>query len=83
MQENTEENFEAVQIPPGDQRSATPVIGSDRGTIFLSDLGKKVTTYFHAVNSGDLIAGMAGLKEVWEKNGTKAVVYQQLNRVGN
>jgi hypothetical protein len=46
-------------------------------------LGKKITTYFHAVNCGDLVAAMAGFKEVYKKTGNKAVVYQQLNRAGN
>lgn len=39
--------------------------------------------FFHGVNSGDLIAAMAGIKKVCEKYNRKAIIYQQLNRVAD
>lgn len=40
-----------------------------------------MTTFsvLHRYNSGDLIAAMAGMRQVWEDTGNKAVIYQQLD----
>jgi hypothetical protein len=43
----------------------------------------KTISFFHAVNSGDLIAAMAGMRSLHKKYGTKAVVYQRLDFPGN
>ena len=40
------------------------------------------TTFFHAVNSGDLVAIMAALKQSYLNTGTKAIIYQQINKKG-
>lgn len=37
-------------------------------------------TFRHAVNSGDLIASLAGIKQVCENIGEKAIIYQELDR---
>lgn len=36
----------------------------------------------HAINAGDLIASLAGIKHLCESKGDKAIIYQQLNRPG-
>ena len=38
-----------------------------------------VTTYFHAVNAGDIIATMAGLRNQHVKFGDKAIIYQKID----
>lgn len=43
-------------------------------------MNDQILTYFHAVNSGDMIAAMAGIKSLYQKFGKKALIYQQLNR---
>jgi len=66
--------------------SAGSGVDSVEGEVISStpaNLDSGFTTYFHAVNSGDLVAAMAAFKEVWRKTGRKAVIYQQLNRAGN
>lgn len=40
---------------------------------------KNTTSYRHAVNSGDLIASLAGIRQIWKLNQKKAIIYQQLN----
>lgn len=40
-------------------------------------------SYLHTVNAGDLIASMAGIRQIWKNTGKKAVIYQEINRYGN
>ncbi len=44
---------------------------------------QRVVRYFHAVNSGDLIASMPGMRHRFRKSGRKAVIYQKLNQRGH
>ena len=39
--------------------------------------------YRHLVNSGDLVASLAGMKHVFETTGKKAIIMQQLNVAGH
>lgn len=41
---------------------------------------KEIVRYKHSVNSGDLIASMAGMKSIYDKTGGKAHIFQELNR---
>jgi len=43
----------------------------------------KTVSYFHAVNSGDLISSLPGMKHVYETTGKKAVIYQRLGMACN
>lgn len=45
-------------------------------------MSDQTITYFHAVNSGDMIAAMAGIKSIYQKSGKKAIIYQRLGRPG-
>lgn len=40
-------------------------------------------TFFHAVNSGDMIASMAGMQHLWKKKKKKNIIYQRINMFGN
>lgn len=40
-----------------------------------------IITYRHTVNSGDLIAAMAGIRQAWKITGKRAIIYQELNRI--
>lgn len=40
---------------------------------------KEIVKYKHTVNSGDLIAALAGMKSVYDKTGGKAHIFQELN----
>lgn len=41
---------------------------------------KEIVRYKHSVNSGDLIAGLAGIKSIYDKTGGKGHIFQELNR---
>jgi hypothetical protein len=43
----------------------------------------KTITYLHNCNCGDLIAGLAGMKEIYRKFGKKAIIYQQIDIPGH
>jgi 2-polyprenyl-3-methyl-5-hydroxy-6-metoxy-1,4-benzoquinol methylase len=43
----------------------------------------KSISYFHAVNSGDIISTMAGIRHDCYKNNRKAIIYQKLNQIGH
>lgn len=43
----------------------------------------RTITYLHNCNSGDLIAAMAGIRELYRKTGKKAVIYQALDIPGH
>jgi hypothetical protein len=40
-------------------------------------------SYLHNCNTGDLIAALAGIREVYRKSGKKAVIYQELDLPGH
>ena len=48
----------------------------------MNEQTKNFATYFHAVNSGDLIAALPGMREIYRKTGWKAIIYQRLNTPG-
>jgi hypothetical protein len=41
-----------------------------------------IVPYFHNCNSGDLIAALPGIRQIYRSTGKKAVIYQQLNHPG-
>lgn len=46
-------------------------------------MGMNPTKFKHAANMGDLIAAMAAIKKFYELTGSKVIVAQQLNMIGN